>query len=248
MKRSSKDISPLLEYRLWLEAGKLDKLNFKVEQADPDVTFNSNLWRNFRSTSGLMESSRSNVSEAISTLYPISIPSASQVGSNTLSNYFEQNRYNMFKNDKSYNLAVARVENEATFMKYLRLKSELRNPPLDYDGSVLPPKNFKTYPPVPRTPFLEDKCTLADNDYIYRRQRTMDLNETSSKNCPPSVATNINSLIDLNSLEKAAQKRLKSSQMKLSAKENRPHYERVLSERQMKKSAKTFKTTESMVK
>jgi hypothetical protein len=149
LKKNFKQIVPLLEYQLWLEAGKMDKFNFKVEQADADVTYNSNLWRNFRTSSGLIDNKKSGVgasaNDAISTLYPITIPSPSQVGPHTLTSFYEQNRYNMFKSEKSFNLALARVENEATLMKFLRLKSELRNPPLDYDGSIMPPKNFKVY-------------------------------------------------------------------------------------------------------
>lgn len=233
MKRDPNNITPLLEYQLWLEAGKLDKINFKIEQADPDVQFNSNLWRNFRSTSGLIDDNKKgNVSEAISTLYPINIPSPSQVGTNTLSNFFDQNRYNMFKTDKSYNLAVARVENEATLMKFLRLKSELRNPPLDYDGSILPPKNFKKYPPVSKAPLLRDKTTLSDNDYIYRRQRLLEEpDQFLHKNI------DMHSSVDFSSLEKATKKRLKS---KLVHRENHPDYAKVLFQKQIKSGLKKY--------
>lgn len=217
MKRDINQITPLLEYQLWLEAGKLDKISFKNEKADPNVSFNSNMWRNFRHTSGLIDENRkSNVSEAISTLYPINIPMPSQVGSNTLSTFYEQNRYNMFGNDKSFNLAVARVENEATFMRFLRLKSEIRNPPLDYDGSILPPKNFKTYPPVSGSTFMRDKSSLSENDYIHRKTIKKRTERTKS------IETNLktNSMVDFNTLDKATNNRIKSRMLKLGARQN----------------------------
>lgn len=241
MKKTTKNIVPLLEYQLWLEAGKLDKINFKVDLANPGVTFNSNLWRNFRNSSGLINSdNKDNVSEAVSNLYPINIPSASQVGTHTLSNFFDQNRYNMFKDDRTFNLTVARVENEATFMKFLRLKSELRNPPLDYDGSIIPPKNFRTYPPLTKNPLHKEKSSLSDNDYIYRQAK-------SKVALPPGSATNnrddlaASSQIDFNLLDKATNRRFKA-RTKLTARDNHPDYDKVLFDSHVKKhtSAKSI--------
>ena len=149
LKKNPSDIVPLLEYQLWLEAGKLDKANFKSPDGDSNIVYNSNLWRNFRNSAGLASSSRKDtVSEAISTLYPVFIPVPSQVGANTLARYYEQNKKNIFKSDKTFYTAVSKVEKEAAMMKYLRLKTEMRNPPLDYNGNILPPRNFKRYPPL----------------------------------------------------------------------------------------------------
>ncbi len=223
MSRTTKNIVPLLEYQLWLEAGKLDKLNFKNEKADPDVVFNSNLWRNFRSSSGLIDTNKkNNVIETVSSLYPINIPSPSQVGANTLSNFYEQNRYNMFKDDKTYNLTVARVEHEATFMKFLRLKSELRNPPLDFDGNIIPPKNFQTYPPLPKNPYHREKSNLSDNDYVYRRAkgRAVQAPTSSAATKKELVAS---SQIDFKSLEKATNRRF-TAKSKVTATDNQPEF------------------------
>ena len=148
LNRDPKNITPLLEYQLWLEAGKLDKMNFKSLEGDNKITYNSNLWRNFRNSAGLLSNRKGTVSESISTLYPINIPSPSQIGPYTLAKYYQENKNSLFKSDKTYNVAVAKVENEATLMKYLRLKSEMRNPPLDWNGNILPPKNFKRYQPL----------------------------------------------------------------------------------------------------
>ncbi len=129
----------------------MDKRNFKSETADPNITFNSNIWRNFRQSAGLAATNQNrSVSESISTLYPINIPVPSNLGSNTLSRFYEQNKRNLFKSEKGYQQATSKINKEAAIMKYLRLKSEMRKPPLDHNGNILPPKNFKKYPPIVR--------------------------------------------------------------------------------------------------
>lgn len=149
-KHDARDVVPLLEYQLWLEAGKMDKANYRSATADPAVSFDSNMWRNFRNSVGVFSAKKrsSTVSEAISEMYPLNIPAPSQVGRNTLAKYYENNRRGLFKTEKQYDLAVKRADKEASVMKYLRLRSEMRNPPLDWDGQILPPKNFVKYPPA----------------------------------------------------------------------------------------------------
>lgn len=154
IKKNIKDINPLLEYQLWLEAGKMDKSIIKSENSNETLSFNSNIWRNYRSSAGLYEEKKSGVSESIASLYPINIPPPSRVGSNSLKRYYEQNK-NIFKSEEAFEHAMEKVDKEASLMKYLRLKSEMRNPPLDYDGNILPPKNFRKYPPVNKKNNLE---------------------------------------------------------------------------------------------
>ena len=128
-----------------------------------------------------MTTRKGTVSEAVSTLYPINIPTPSQIGMNTLSNFYQENKRNMFKTDKTYKLAVARSENEATIMKYLRLKSEMRNPPLDFNGNILPPKNFKIYPPSDRAHILAGaKAYDGDQTFPHLKQNE-DINILSSQ-------------------------------------------------------------------
>lgn len=146
IKRSENNIVPLLEYELWLEAGKLDKANFKSKQADKNLAFNSNVWRNFRSYAGLNTNTSLNVPEAICTLYPINVPAPSNLATNNLSQYYEQNKLRLFKSEKTYDFTKAKVDKDAALMKFLRLKSEVRNPPLDSNGNIIPPRNFKKYP------------------------------------------------------------------------------------------------------
>jgi hypothetical protein len=58
-----------------------------------------------------------------------------------------------------YNIRLFKVDKEAAMMKYLRLKSEMRNPPLDHNGNILPPKNFKKYPPKEKSTIFEGALT-----------------------------------------------------------------------------------------
>lgn len=87
----------------------------------------------------------------------------------------------MFRTEKTYNLAVARSENEATIMKYLRLKSEMRNPPLDFNGNILPPKNFKTYPPADKAHILSAVRTYDTDRYFPHLKQIEDINLLSSQ-------------------------------------------------------------------
>ena len=188
------------------------------------MTYNSNLWRNFRSSSGLVaETKKGNVTEAISDLYPMTIPSPSQIGLNTLSSFYEQNRFNMFKSDKSYNLALSRAENDATIMKFLRLKSELRNPPLDFDGSILPPKNFKSYPPIPLNKRINSS---KSEDYYYRKLK-------SSKSSGQSNL-NLNSQVDFSSDMTFKNSIGVQATKKLVHRDNHPNFDKVLVEKQIK--------------
>lgn len=141
-------IVPLLEYQLWVEAGKI-KLDTKnqeygsenglggritrglVDESSSSLV-NSNIWRNFKSSCGFMNNKKGNVSESIALLYPINIPSPSRLSSTyTLSDYFKENKKKLFKTDKTFNLLLKKYESENALMKYLKLKSEMRRPPLD---------------------------------------------------------------------------------------------------------------------
>lgn len=254
-KRDIKDIVPLIEYQLWLEAGKLDKANLKSSTADANVNYNSNLWRNYCCSIGLISTrNNSSVSEAISTLYPINIPPPSRIGPNTLSKYYQENRKHLFKTDKEYVVKKEKVEKEDARMKMLRLKSEMRNPPLDWNGNILPPKNFKKYPPpasytsdifksfesesainlpaaTPNQAHLNSNATLANSSTGNL------LLKTKTKSTPSQM----NVLVSINKLELLADqkkntpvKRRPVYLKKLSFKQNHPNFNQVVQEQQMK--------------
>lgn len=207
LEKHASGIVPMLEYQLWLEAGKLRKANYKSEKNNPDTKHNSNIWRNFRTSCGFTTSPRGNVSESVAALFPINIPPPSKVGSNTLSKFYDEHKKHLFRSHKAYELAVEKTERDDALMKYLKLKSEARNPPLDSKGNILPPANFKKYPYV---------------------QLPKNLNEAKSQSFD-MIEQNEFGLI-MNS--KSATKR--HSPSKMSFRENHPDYEKFLAEQRVK--------------
>lgn len=224
IKKDLRDIVPLLEYQLWLEAGKMDKANFKSEQADEAMSYNSSIWRNFRSSAGLYSDRKGAVSESISSLYPINVPVSSRIGSNTLSRYYEQNR-NIFKNEKNFNVAVKKVDKEATIMKYLSLKSEMRNPPVDFNGNILPPKNFRKYPPIFKTQTLE--AAEKNSNFSFPH-----LNQLQSPKSDAFESLILNEQIKLESSSKKRPRKLLPT--KLIYRQNHPDFDKVVMEQQIK--------------
>lgn len=219
-KKNTHEIMPLLEYQLWLEAGKLDKANFKSPTGDPNVIFTSNMFRNFRGSTGLQMNRKGTVSEAVASLYPVFIPPPSQVGSNTLARYYEQNKKNIFRSDKNYSLALAKVEKEAALMKFLRLKSEMRNPPIDMEsGNILPPKNFKKYPPLSKANTLAS-IDLSDDGINYPHLNSANTAKSNSN------------VFDAHSAKIVQHK--KHTPSKLIFRENHPQFEKVILEQHIK--------------
>ncbi|XP_064634801.1 testis-expressed protein 52-like [Lineus longissimus] len=145
-----------MEYMLWLEAAKHTAPT--PERPDPD--YNSNVWRNFRKSYGFSKSADDRtVTEMIATMYPLNIPKPSIVGDHTFDKYVNESK--LFDDDKKKKLAIQRSKTDIEEFRRLRLRTEARNPPMDEDGNILPPKNFKKYihrfiPPDNEEPPLEE--------------------------------------------------------------------------------------------
>lgn len=215
-------IVPLLEYQLWLEAGKVHE-NYRSEKNDPTINFNSNVWRNFRTSCGFDTTRKGNVSESISLLYPINIPPPSKVGRYTLAEYFKQNKRGFFRSDKTYELALDKVKREDALMKFLRLKSDARNPPVDLNGNILPPENFKRYPSV-QLPHNFNDTTLTNQNN--------NPNNTRVCNSELDGASKLNNYTA--SLSQSVKPYTPFTPSKISFRETHPNYERVLLEQQIK--------------
>ncbi|XP_051778359.1 testis-expressed protein 52-like [Erpetoichthys calabaricus] len=97
-------------------------------------------------------SCRSTVTDAIASLYPLSLPKPSRMGSNTYVHFLSQ------KCPPLSNLpvqtcvspgrrafAVSGSTSERKEWQQLRVRSEARAPPLDDEGNILPPENFKRH-------------------------------------------------------------------------------------------------------
>ncbi|XP_053385142.1 testis-expressed protein 52-like [Mercenaria mercenaria] len=143
---------PTMEYKLWLEAGK----HGAPFPQRPDDNFNSNVWRNFRRQYGFHTNAEgSKMSDVIAAMYPLNIPAPSKVGEQTFEKYIRETK--LFQSDKFKTLAMSRTKSDVEEFRKLRIKSLGRNPPIDEDGKILPPENFKKYehrfiPPPERPP------------------------------------------------------------------------------------------------
>ncbi|WAR02938.1 TEX52-like protein [Mya arenaria] len=132
---------PTVEYKLWLEAGKHDA----PFPQRPDESFNANVWRNFRRQYGFHTSAGGKMSDIIAAMYPLNIPSPSKVGQQTFEKYIRETR--LFNDDKFKSMAMSRTKADLEEFRKLRIKSMSRNPPIDEQGHILPPENFKKYEP-----------------------------------------------------------------------------------------------------
>lgn len=129
-----------LSYQMWLEAGK-HPAPFPER---PDPSYNSNVWRNFRQQYGFQaDTSGQKMNELIASMYPLNIPAPSQVGEHSYSRFLTETP--LIRDDKLRTMAIDRTSKDIMEFKRLRLKSEARQPPLDKDGRIMPPVNFKRY-------------------------------------------------------------------------------------------------------
>ncbi|XP_046337545.2 testis-expressed protein 52-like [Haliotis rufescens] len=162
--------NPTLEYRLWLEAGK----HQPPFPERPDSSYNSNVWRNFRRHYGFDTTAEGRkMSDVIAAMYPLNIPAPSKVGDNTFHKYIMESR--IFEDDKYKMMAIQRTKADVKEFKKLKIKTESRNPPLDEDGNILPPENYKRYVPrffapqeLPPSPQVYHKTDMFGQRYVPR--------------------------------------------------------------------------------
>ncbi|XP_041365364.1 testis-expressed protein 52-like [Gigantopelta aegis] len=162
--------NPSIQYRLWLEAGK----HSPPFPEKPDPCYNSNVWRNFRRQFGFTTSAvGQKIPNVIAAMYPLNIPKPSKVGNETFVKYIQESK--LFENEKFKKLAVQRTRTDLAEFRRLKIQSEARNPPIDQDGRILPPENFKKYadrfviPPLVTSPSPSPRLQdLTDNSLEHR--------------------------------------------------------------------------------
>ncbi|ESO82384.1 hypothetical protein LOTGIDRAFT_86394, partial [Lottia gigantea] len=131
---------PSVEHRLWLEAGKCAP----PYPSRPDASYNSNVWRNFRKQFGFHTSAEGRkTSDVIAAMYPLNIPPPSKIGEHTFNKFVKES--NLFQDERFKSLAIKRTSDDDFQMRKLKIKSEVRHPPIDRNGNILPPENFKKY-------------------------------------------------------------------------------------------------------
>ena len=120
---------PPVTFRLWLEAGK-HEVPFPER---PETEYNSNVWRNFRKHYGFYTTSQGQkVTDMIATIYPLSIPAPSHVGSYTYARFLAETP--LIKDPHQKKIAIERTRTQLRDIKEMSLKSSMRNPTMDSTG------------------------------------------------------------------------------------------------------------------
>lgn len=116
---------------MWKEAGKHEP----PIPARPDTQYNSNVWRNFRRAYGFyVNSEGQKVSEMIANMYPMNVPAPSQVREYTYSKFLRETP--LIKDEKRRQYAIDKTAKDIMEFKRMRLRSDMRNPPLDKSGKI----------------------------------------------------------------------------------------------------------------
>lgn len=157
-----------VQQRLWMDITDLDTTNLEKT----DEKYDSNMWKNFkfvrsnvsagslartnsRSTSKKSELPRAvepKVDEdkiikgMVADMYPLRIPKASTIGHNTYDKFLNEAKLRDQKR-KTIDHQFGRTQEYQG--KVLRIKSECRAPPINLEGEIIPPDDFRKYPQRP---------------------------------------------------------------------------------------------------
>ncbi|XP_071956087.1 testis-expressed protein 52-like [Antedon mediterranea] len=197
-------VTPTDAFRLWIESGRR-------EPPFPrrwDPAFDSNVWRNFRTKDTKLEIPNKSVSTNIAEMYPLKIPPHSSMGTNTFAKYL--NEVHVIENDRLRAMTVAKSEKDMAEFKKLKLRSEMRVPPMDEYGIILPPTDFRSYE---RTKIERFDPNPTPTNSVNLRQMT-ELERDSQRGVTGTFRTSPTRL------------------WKLSFKDNNPQYKEVMRERQ----------------
>ncbi|KAJ8024245.1 Testis-expressed protein 52 [Holothuria leucospilota] len=132
---------PSAPLRLWIELGRREP-PFPPKW---DENYNSNVWRNFSHGEGYRISTPGKrINETVAISYPLKIPPQSEMNQNTMSKYLSESKQ-VIKDSKKKEIALAKSKRQLKEFKLLKLRSQMRVPPMDSAGNILPPENMKHY-------------------------------------------------------------------------------------------------------
>ena len=118
-----------MEFALWQEAGK----HPPPFPRRPDAQYNSNVWRNFRKSYGFHTSSDGQkIGEMIASMYPLNVPPPSRIGDYTYAKFLRETP--LIKDERRRQIAINRMSKDIEEFKKLRLKADMRDPPMDAQG------------------------------------------------------------------------------------------------------------------
>lgn len=124
-------------FRMWVESGR------RAPPFPPswDAQYNSNVWRNFSHGEGYkIATPGRRVKETIAAIYPVAIPSHSEMGDHTFTKFLSE--VPVIRDTKKRHLAIAHSMRELQDFQRLKLRSQMRVPPMDMDGNIAPPEGF----------------------------------------------------------------------------------------------------------
>ncbi len=191
-------------FKLWVESGR--RRPPFPPRWDPE--YNSNVWKNFSSARGFKTSPRGQeVSELVADMYPVKIPPHSEMREYTFSKFLSE--VPLIKDQKKRTLAIDRSKRELQDFKQLRLRSEMRVPPMSEEGDILPPAGHKKYHKPRKIRFNSPEQTTS---------QSLRLMTELERDCERSLL----------GTHRTSPTRL----WKLSYKNNHPEYEKVIAEKE----------------
>ncbi|XP_020666867.1 testis-expressed protein 52 [Pogona vitticeps] len=113
-------------YHTWLDVGRLPP----IYRPRPDQPFDSNTWR------WITAPRKMSMTEP-------PVPPPSQLNGNTYIKFIEGE--GLFVDQRHKERVMTRTRKEIKQCEQLKLRSECRAPPLDSQGNIMPPKEFKRY-------------------------------------------------------------------------------------------------------
>ena len=151
------------QQRLWLDMSQVDGSNLH----EVDDKYNSNMWKNFRfvrarsSTVGTNKT-RDSIEALIADSYPLKLPKPSRIGESSYQKYLEE----VTLAKKKRHAIEFQLEGKQKFEKrHLKIRSECRAPPTDWEGNILPPDGFRLYPRPPK--YFEESEDYFPLPYTY---------------------------------------------------------------------------------
>ncbi|XP_078582109.1 testis-expressed protein 52-like [Branchiostoma floridae x Branchiostoma japonicum] len=143
VEESTPRFEPPPTFHLWQEVGWHEPMMPPKQARD----YNSNVWRNFTALHGyhIRATPKQGLNDTVAAMYPINLPRASHMGRNTFAKYVGESR-TMVRDAGQRREVVLKLQQQLEEFRRLRIESEMRRPPVDELGRILPPEAFKQYP------------------------------------------------------------------------------------------------------
>lgn len=133
------------QHSLWLDITHLD--TSKIQQIDDK--YNSNMWKNFKfvrpkhsanyGDRNPQQASKGKIAE----IYPLTLPKPSRIGENSYHKFLQETK---LPQNKQKIVGWQKQGRQEFQSRTLKVQSECRAPPIDWEGNILPPANYKRYP------------------------------------------------------------------------------------------------------